>query len=106
MNRDYDLHRFLDVRDALFRHPTLENAMAWWEKNVPEPPKDNLVPLATVHKARLQWLDATDTMLAESKAWLLEHGFKTDMRGAEPLTPEQRDAQRAALGKPPVLDLN
>jgi len=106
MNRDYDLHRFLDVRDALFRHPTLENAMAWWEKNVPEPPKDNLVPLATVHKARLQWLDATDTMLAESKAWLLEHGFKTDMRGAEPLTPERRDAERASLGKPPVLDLN
>ena len=28
----------------------------------------------TVHKARLQWLDATDDMLAESRAFLFDHG--------------------------------
>jgi hypothetical protein len=27
--------------------------------------------LATVHKARLQWLNATDAMLEESRNWLL-----------------------------------
>ena len=35
-----------------------------------------IVPLATVHKARLQWLDATDDMLAESRAFLFDHGYE------------------------------
>ncbi len=35
-----------------------------------------IVPLATVHKARLQWLGATDDMLAESRAFLFDHGYE------------------------------
>jgi hypothetical protein len=104
---DEDLKARLARRDALFRNPNAADAMTWWNETMGTfPPHHPLVPMAACHKARLQWLDATDTMLEESKAWLAEHGFRADWQGAEPLTPEQRDAQRAALGKPPVLDLN
>jgi hypothetical protein len=50
----------------------------------------------------LQWLDATNEMLEESIRWLTEHGYKTSWQGAPPLTPEQRDADRKMLGKPPL----
>jgi hypothetical protein len=61
------------------------------------------VPLATVHKGRLQWLDATDAMLAESAAWLDAHGYNVEgLRGMPPLTPAERDRQRAFQGKPPL----
>jgi hypothetical protein len=104
MNPDDDLDRlraeFIARRDAVFREPTLERAIEF----------DGLfnhaeradAPLAGVHKARLQWLDATDAMLAESIAWLTSHGYETSWRGAPPLTPEQRDADRARIGKPPL----
>jgi hypothetical protein len=97
-----DLKAHLARRDALFRQPNALDAAIWWMENSPEAPADNRVPLAAVHKARLQWLDATDDMLAQSKLWLTENGFATDFKGAPPLTPTMRDAQRAALGKPPL----
>jgi hypothetical protein len=101
-----ELQAFLAKRDALFRNPNALDAAMWWYDHTAEAPSDHRVPLAAVHKARLQWLDATDTMLAESKAWLEANDFDTSLQGAPPLTPEKRDADRAALGKPPVLDLN
>jgi hypothetical protein len=103
---DDELKAFLAKRDALFRNPNIVDATAWWvSEGHPNPVRPD-VPLATVHKARLQWLDATDEMIAESMAWLQANDYGTDMNGAPPLTPERRDADRAALGKPPVLDLN
>jgi hypothetical protein len=98
-----DLEQHLTARSALFRNPTLEAAAAWWRGARPrESPLSPLTPLASVHKARLQWLDATDAMLAESLAWLKEHGWEPTLAGAPPLTPETRDANRKILGKPPL----
>jgi hypothetical protein len=55
-----------------------------------------------IHKARLQWLDATDAMLAESQQWLKDNGYLATMKGATPLTPQNRDAQRMQHGRPPL----
>jgi hypothetical protein len=91
-------------RDALFRDMTLEHALKLWAESPDygRPLARRDVPLAAAHKARLQWLDATDAMLAESVIWLTEHGYETTWHGAPPLTPERRDADRAAIGKLPL----
>jgi len=57
------LNEYLAAREALFRNPSDERARAWWTSEGYAPPMHPTVPLATVHKARLQWLDATDDML-------------------------------------------
>jgi hypothetical protein len=96
------LTEFMEERDALFRNPTLAAATAYWrEQGFPLPEWPD-VPLAMVHKARLQWLEATDAMLAESARWLKDNGYLTTMRGTTPLTPQTRDAQRMQLGRPPL----
>jgi hypothetical protein len=97
-----ELKLLLEERDELFRNPTFEAAQAWWDKNRFDAPKHETVPLAAVHKARLQWLDATDAMLEESVKWLLDHGYETTSKGAPPLTPERRDADRVILGRLPL----
>ena len=97
-----ELRDFLVWRDGLFRNPTAEDALAYWDTQGLPAPANPDVPLASVHKARLQWLEATDEMLAESLAWLREHNFQPEWRGAPPLTPEQRDADRAHVGQPPL----
>lgn len=103
MGKDDDLKAHLARRDALFRQPNAADAMAWWNETMSNiPPHDPLVPLAACHKARLQWLDATDAMIAESMAWLQANDYGTDMNGAPPLTPERRDADRISLGKKPL----
>lgn len=100
--RPSELKVFLEKRDALFNNPTRAAATKYWyEQELPKP-KTPDVPLAAVHKARLQWLDVTDAQIVESMAWLTEHGFATDMRGAPPLTPEKRDADRISLGRGPL----
>ena len=99
---DEDLKALLAEREQLFRNPTLEAATAYWNRHGFPTPADLTVPLGMVHKARLQWLDATDKMIAESIAWLEANNYHTDMKGAPPLTPEARDAQRKMLGKPPL----
>ncbi len=107
MSNNDELKAFRAKRDELFRNPNDADVLAWWHEafgNVA--PVDPLVPMAALHKARLQWLDATDTMLEQSKLWLVEHGFTAEWHGAPPLTPERRDADRKLLGKPPVLDVN
>jgi hypothetical protein len=101
MTDEEELQKFLVERDALFRNPTEEAAREWWHKNGYPPPVSPSVPLASVHKGRLQWLDATDDMLCESRDWLIDHGYNVTMKGALPLTPHQRDADRALLGKKP-----
>jgi hypothetical protein len=101
---DAILKRWIEKRDALFRNPNLVDATRWWDsQGLPTPARFD-VPLATVHKARLQWLDATDEMIIESMRWLLDNGYETTMRDAPPLTPERRDADRAELGKPPLAN--
>jgi hypothetical protein len=101
---DNELKEFLKERNELFRNPTLEAAQAYWLRH--ELPQWNRpdVPLASVHKGRLQWLDATNAMLEESKAWLLANDYHVEMQGAPPLTPERRDADRVSLGKKPLGD--
>jgi hypothetical protein len=89
-------------RDALFLNPNLEEAQAYWERHEYPTPERFDVPLATVHKARLQWLEATNAMLAESMKWLQDNGYETTFKGAPPLTPEQRDSDRVAIGRKPL----
>jgi hypothetical protein len=101
-DEEKELKMFLKERDELFRNPTLEAAQAWWRRHRYSTPFREDVPLATVHKARLQWLDATDAMLAESVKWLENNGYKSSHFDAPPLTPETRDAQRVMLGKKPL----
>ena len=100
---DKDLAEHLAKRNALFRQPNNADVMAWWcEAMGNVAPVDPLVPMAGLHKSRLQWLEATDDMLAQSKLWLAENGFEASWRGVEPLTPAKRDADRATIGKPPL----
>ena len=73
------LDTYLAAREALFRNPSDEAACAWWASEGYAPPLHPTVPLATVHKARLQWLDATDDMLAESRAFLFDHGYEAGL---------------------------
>jgi hypothetical protein len=100
--REKQLAAYLAERDALFRDPNPQAALAHWKKYGYAKPVAPSVPLAVIHKARLQWLDATDAMLQESREWLEAHAYETDLRGAPPLTPETRDAQRKALGRLPL----
>jgi hypothetical protein len=100
--REKALKAYLAERDALFQNPNPKDALVHWKKyGAPEPVAPS-VPLAAVHKARLQWLDATDAMLTESLEWLEAHNYDIDLRGAPPLTPETRDAQRKERGKLPL----
>ena len=92
---------FLARRDALFANLTLEAATAFYgELELPDA-VDPSAPLAMAHKARLQWLGATDAQLAESAKWLADNHSAT-MRGGVPLTPMTRDAQRMARGMAPL----
>lgn len=97
-----DLAPFHAERDALFRNPRAKEAREFWEKQGHPPPVRPDVPQAAIHKARLQWLEATDAMLVESILWLEARGYETTMHGAPPLTPERRDADRVSLGKLPL----
>lgn len=100
--RKKQIETFIAERDAVMRDPTPEKALEIWNKRGFPPPVNPLVPLATVHKARLHWLDATDAMLEESREWLLANGYKETTQGMPSLTPETRDAERKALGKLPL----
>jgi hypothetical protein len=97
-----DLKAFLATRNDAFADMTLAKARAFWDSQGFPPPVAEDVPLGALHKARLQWLEATDEMLAESVQWLKDHGYEGTMRQADPLTPETRDRDRALLGKPPL----
>jgi len=67
---------YLAALEALFCNPNDETACAWWISEGYAPPVHLVVPLAMVHKARLQWLNATGDMLAESRAFLFDHGYE------------------------------
>lgn len=103
-----DEDEWIAARDKVMMNPTLENATEWVRYNEqrmgmpPMPFKRETVPLAAVHKARLQWLHATDEMLKESLKWLTEHSYRTTFRGVPALTPESRDYQRKCLGMKPL----
>jgi hypothetical protein len=100
---------YLAKRDALFLNPTSDGA---YQLMLESAGADHInlarpdVPMAGLHRARLQWIDATDAMIEESMAWLKAHGYSTHFKGAAPpLTPKSRDAQRAARGLPPLTGL-
>jgi hypothetical protein len=95
------LDAYLAAREALFRNLSDEAARAWWRSEGYAPPAHPTVPLATVHKARLQWLDATDAMLAESRAFLFDHGYEAGLN-IRAYTSKSRDATRAKLGLAPL----
>jgi hypothetical protein len=97
------LAEFVAEREALFRNPTLEAATAHWAKYGLPPPVQPDAPLAMLHKARLQWFNATDAMLADSAQWLKDHDDTTTVRGGmRPLTPQTRDHERMRLGRAPL----
>ena len=73
------LDEYLAAREVLFRNPSEERARVWWTSEGYAPPLHPTVPLATVHKARLHWLDATDDMLTESRAFLVDHGYEAGL---------------------------
>ena len=97
------MNEYLAAREALFRNPSDERARAWWTSEGYAPPTHPTVPLATVHKARLQWLDATDDMLAESRAFLFDYGYEA-VPNIRAYTSKTRDAARAQLGLAPLKD--
>ena len=98
------LKQYLARRDALFRNPTLGRAREFiTEQHGVEPRWERWdVALASVHKGRLQWIDATDEMIAESLKWLADHGYENTWRGAPPFTPDRRDEERVRRGMPPM----
>ena len=97
------LDEYLAAREALFRNPSDERARVWWTSEGYAPPAHPTVPLATVHKTRLQWLDATDDMLVESRAFLFDHGYEAGLN-IRAYTSKSRDATRAKLGLAPLKD--
>lgn len=69
------VHDLVRERDEIFRNPTVEGGMKFWNYELlGEPISDNTV-LAGIHKARLFWKDATPQMISESIDWLVEHKF-------------------------------
>ena len=98
------VNEYLAALEALFRSPTDEAARAWWTSEGYSPPTHSTVPLETIHKARLQWLDATNDMLAESRAFLFEHGYGAFPTSARTLqgvgTPSERSAACRLKSKP------
>jgi len=52
-------------------------------------------------KNRLQWLDATDAMLAESRVFLFDHGYEAGLNICA-YKSKSRDAVHAKLGLPPL----
>ncbi|MGO9390760.1 hypothetical protein [Rhodoblastus sp.] len=92
---------YLDALEALFLYPSDEAARAWWTSEGYAPPAHPVVPLATIHKVRLQWLDATDDMLADSRAFLFDHGYEAGLNILA-YTSKTRDAARAKRGLPPL----
>jgi|WetSurMetagenome_2_1015567.scaffolds.fasta_scaffold15328_6 hypothetical protein len=66
-------------RNAVLRNPTTADAMEFWDYATLGKPENPDVPLAGVHKARIQWVEATPLMIAESKLWLSNHGFKHEI---------------------------
>ncbi len=95
------LDEYLAARETLFRNPSEERARVWWMSEGYAPPAHPTVPLATVHKARLQWLDATDAMLAESRVFLFDHGYGAGLN-IRAYTSMSRDAARPKLGLAPL----
>ena len=96
------MKQYLAALEALFRNPNEEAALAWWTAEGYAPPAHPGVPLETIHTLRLQWLDATDEMLAESRAFLFDHGYEgLNIRA---YTSRTRDVARAKVGLPPLKD--
>lgn len=63
--------------------------MQWWPRHLlGEPLTDKpFVALAGAHRARIRWPGATKKQVKASKAWLREHGYRTD---AAMMRPEQQ----------------
>ena len=97
------LNEYLAAREALFATRAMSGPAPGGTSEGYAPPIHPTVPLATVHKARLQWLDATDDMLAESRAFLFDYGYG-GVPNIRAYTSKTRDAARAKLGLAPLKD--
>jgi hypothetical protein len=95
------LNEYLVARETVLRNPSDEASRAWWASEGYAPPAHPTVPLAMVHTIRLQWLDATDAMLADSRAFLFDHGYKAGLN-IRAYTSKTRDAERAKHGLAPL----
>lgn len=73
---------------ALFKNPTNEHALRYWNYDLLGQPASPDAPLAGIHKARIKWRGSTKDMVRESKAWLREHGYGDDPRGPSPDVPQ------------------
>ena len=96
------LNGYLTALEALLLNPNEEPARAWWMSEGYAPPLHPGVPLATIHRSRLHWLDATDDMLAESRSFLFDHGGYDAGPSISVYTSKTRDAARAKRGLPPL----
>jgi hypothetical protein len=101
MRIEQTLNEYLVAREAVLRNPTDAAARAWWASEGYAPPTHPTVPLAMVHKVRLQWFHATDAMLADSRAFLFDHGYECGLN-IRAYTSKTRDAERAKHGLPPL----
>ena len=91
---DAELERFIVARRAMLVAATVDATLAYFATYEPaavERHKRNsrsdgdhadVVLMAGVHKARLNVTDdaITDELKAQSRAWLLSHGFKTTIQ--------------------------
>ena len=69
---------------ALWKNPTNEHAMKYWDRSVMGEPLHHDVALAGVHKARVKWRGSTKQMVRESKEWLRANGYGDNPLGPSP----------------------
>ena len=67
-------------KEAILRNPTAEGAIKFWPWHILGDPIRPDAPLAGLHKARVAWPGSTRQMRAESRRWLVEHGYNTEIR--------------------------
>lgn len=77
--------RYVEWRDAFFRRADANEALAFFlGKSGGTFPEREDVPLAAIHKARLQVTSFTEDEKAVSRAWLKEHGYSEALGGVSP----------------------
>ena len=83
---DDNTRRFLAERNRMMRQPDVPAAMAAAVKRGrPFRAADGMsaetIALASLHRARVQWRDATSEEIEQSKAWLRSLDFSVPVRG-------------------------
>ena len=82
------IRAYLAKRDACLRNATMADAVWLWREAKMAPPDDPIMPLVALHKARVQWRDASEGEVSASRRWLIERGYPVPVRPADfPRTP-------------------